>query len=116
MKPRVTCAPGAGALDPRGGEGEVHELHRRGLALGRGPIGILLGGALDAFAVDHEEGGFLDAAELAENILAPHRIVDLDHEGGDQFAAVGNERVVGLELAPHLLRPTLLDVDHLVHL
>src|SRR3546814_3093899 len=56
-----TCA--LPICDLGGGEGEMDELHRRGLAVGRGAVDIGLGLAGHRLPSEAQEGGFLDPAE-----------------------------------------------------
>jgi len=58
----------------------------------------------------------LDAAQPVQQLVALHRILDLEHHRRDQFAALGDERVVGGELVHDLRLAAALDRQHLVHL
>ena len=53
---------------------------------------------------------------LGEHVVRRDGIVDLEHDGGDQLAAVGDQRVVGAQLIRDLRLAALLDVEHLLHL
>ena len=57
-----------------------------------------------------------DLLEPGQEGGAAHRIVDLEHHGGDQFAALGHERVLGAQLLGDLRLAALLDEQHLVDL
>jgi len=65
---------------------------------------------------DPDERFVLDAAQHAEHARAAQRIVDLEHHGGHQFAARGDQRIIGRQFVGQLLGPALLDEEHLVHL
>src|SRR3546814_16328704 len=48
--------------------------------------------------------------------LAAHRIVDLEHDRGNQLAALGDQRVVGPQLVLDLRLAAFFDPQHLVDL
>ena len=52
----------------------------------------------------------------AEHVGAPRRIVDLEHDRGDQLGALRDQRVVGRQLVGDLRLAALLDVQHLLDL
>ena len=62
--------------DLRRREGEMHELHGRGLPFRRGAILIRLGRRANLLAAQPDECRLLDAAERAENAVPSIRIVD----------------------------------------
>jgi len=70
----------------------------------------------DALATYLDEHLLFDPAKRRQHARAAHRILDLDHHCGDQFLALGDERIVGFELIGDLLLAALLDVEHLVDL
>ena len=94
----------------------MDELHRGRLAVGGGAVDVLLRRADHLVARELQETGLLDPAELGEDLLAQHRIVDLEHQGGDQFPAIRNQRIIGLQLVQDLRGAALLDEQHLVDL
>src|SRR5262249_55852708 len=89
------------------GEWKADELHRRGLSLGTGVLAGRIGPALDALAGDPDKGAVLDAAEPRQRGFAALRIVDLEHDGGAEFAALRDQRVVGCQLVLDLLLAAL---------
>ena len=102
--------------DLRGREGEVQEMHRGRLALGGGAVDIGLGHRSDGLAREAHGHGFLDAAQAGQERGPPDRVVDLEHQRGDQLVALGDQRVVGVELVGDLRLAALFDVEHLVDL
>src|SRR5437763_8792021 len=103
--------------DLRLAQTEMHELHRGSLVvLAARILAVALGRAADLLAGDAEQHVVLDAAEALERGLAAGLVVDLDHDGGDQLVAPGDERVIRPELVRDLLLPAFLDVEHLVDL
>ena len=97
-------------------EGEAHELHRRGLAVVARAFLVFFRHALDGLATDADEGAVLDAAEARQRAGAVHRIVDLEHDGGDQLAALRDQRIIGGEFIGQLPGASLLDEQHFEHL
>jgi hypothetical protein len=48
--------------------------------------------------------------------LAAGLVLDLDHERGDQFPALGNKRVVGVQFVLDLFLAATLDIEHFMNL
>ena len=94
----------------------MHELYRRGLALGRRAVLVDVGNAADVFPLYTQEGSVLDAAKGAKHVTPADGIADLDHEGGGQFRPIRDQRVISRDLVGRLRQPTFLDVDHLLRL
>ena len=72
--------------------------------------------AVGALAAELEEEVVLDPAQLAQHAGAADRIVDLEHQGGDQLRALRDQRVVGGQFVGQLLVAALLDQQHLLDL
>ena len=97
-------------------ERKAQELHRRRLAILARAFLVLLRDPADRVGADPQEGPVLDAAQGRQHARTADRIVDLEHNGRHQFAALGDQRIVGRELVRNLSRATLFDEQHLVHL
>src|SRR5947207_12206045 len=97
-------------------EREADELDRRGLAVRIGVFAGRVGFAADLVAGNIDKRAILDAAEPRQNRGAATRIVDLEHDGRDEFTALRDERVVGRQLVRDLRLAALFDVEHLLHL
>src|SRR5215813_10688267 len=102
--------------DLRRREGKMDELHGGRFAGTARAIDVCLGYSLYGLVADPNEGRLLDAAEARQEGPAALWIVDLEEDGGNQFAALGDKRVVGAELVGDLGLAAFLDVQHLLHL
>ena len=70
----------------------------------------------DAQAADLDIDVVLDAGEAAEFPVAADLVVDLEHQRRDQFRAVGDQRIIGVEFVGDLFGAAALDMQHLMHL
>src|SRR4249920_1984843 len=96
---------------------EAQEVHRGGLLLVLA-LEVLVGHGVDALAtLDAEPDPVLDALQPREQPLALRRVRVLDHHRRLEIAPVGNERIIGLELAADaVLLEDPFDSQHLLNL
>ena len=58
-------------------------------------------------AADFQEHRFLDAAQGQQHGVAAVRVLDLQHQGGDQLVALRDQRIIGFQFAGQSVRRRL---------
>src|SRR5262245_22837095 len=91
------------------GERKVDKLNRRSFAFGGGPVDIALGHTGDPLACEFQKGRLFYATEARQKIFPSDRVIDLEHHGCNQFAAVRDEWVVRGQLVLDLRLAAPLD-------
>lgn len=86
-------------------QGEVEEMDARGLSGLAGAFDIPFRFGDGRLTGELQADRVLDAAQPVQQSGPPDRVVDLEHQGCDQFFALGDQRVVGEEFAGDLLLP-----------
>ena len=65
---------------------------------------------------DLEKNVVLDPAQARQHRGPARRVVDLEHDRGDQLLSLRDQRIVGGQLVLDLRIAALLDMQHLLHL